>query len=78
MMRRPHRFSRLDLVLTAVLAVGSASCAGSADVIAPSAARQMRTQMDDVRAAIDSGDAHAARLAIRALEREAVRLRATG
>jgi hypothetical protein len=66
------------LAITTVMALASASCADPGDVIAPSAARRMSVQLDQVRAAVDAADARAARQALRALERDAVRLRDEG
>ena len=65
------------LVAVTVIALASAACADG-DVIAPSAARRMGAQLDEVRAAVDAADARAARQALRALERDAVRLRDEG
>lgn len=66
------------LVIVLVVVAGSASCADPADVIAPSAARQMRLQLDEVRTAVGTGDPQAARQALRMLERDVVRLRDEG
>jgi hypothetical protein len=65
------------LVAVTVIALASASCADG-DVIAPSAARRMSAQLDEVRAAVDAADAQTARQALRALERDVVRLRDEG
>ena len=69
---------RAGLAVMVAVALGSTSCADRSDAIAPAAARQMRARMDVVRAAIDSGDVHAGRQALRDLERMAVRLRDGG
>ena len=66
---------RAVLLVTVAVALGSASCADPSDVIAPSAARQMSEQMEEVQTAVDAGDPQVARRAVRDLEREVVRLR---
>lgn len=66
------------LVPLTVMALASASCADPGEVIAQSAARQMRVQLDDVRAAVDAADLRTARQALRGLERDTVRLRDEG
>ena len=75
----PRRLARAgSLPIVAIVALASASCADPGDMIAPSAARRMSVQLDEVRAAVDAADVQAARQALRALERDVVRLRDEG
>ncbi len=78
MMQLRLSIGRAGVLVAVAVAIGSSSCADPGDVIAPSAARQMAAQMDEVRTAVDAGDAQAARHAVRDLEREVVRLRDEG
>ncbi len=77
MIRRRFLGRAALFVLVTVVALASA-CADPGEVIAPSAARQMRMQLDDVRAAVDAEDVRTARRALRGLERDTVRLRDEG
>ena len=77
-MRLRRLSDRARYLMIVVLVAGSASCADRTDVIAPSAARQMSAQLDEVRTAVGEGDPQAARQAIRTLEHDVVRLRDEG
>ena len=72
-----RRLARAGLLVT-IVALATASCADPGDVIAPSAARRLSAQLDEVRAAVDATDPRTARQALRVLEREVVQLRDEG
>ena len=78
MTRLRLNLGRAVLLVAVAVALGSASCADPSDVIAPSAARRMSEQMEEVQTAVDAGDPQVARRAVRDLEREVVRLRDEG